>query len=85
MIKKYSLTVSDKGEIKMNDFELKFYEAGIKDANETRRIVLPFQSKRYEQLSRELNVQIGDKRGNSTKAYNKGVAYEINRQTRLEI
>ena len=68
----------------MNEFELKFYEIGIKDANEQRRIVLPFQSKKYEQLSRQLRVQIGDKRGNASKSYNNGVAYEINRQTRLE-
>jgi hypothetical protein len=70
--------------IKMNEFELKFYEIGIKDANENRSIVLPYQSKRYEKLSRKLGVKIGDKRGKSTKAYNAGVAFEINRQTKLE-
>ena len=68
----------------MNEFELRFYEAGIKDANETRRIVFPFQSVRYEKLSREEQVKISDKRGNAAKAYNAGVAHEINRQTRLE-
>ena len=69
----------------MNAFELKFYEIGIKDANESRRITLACRSKRYEQLTRELSVQIGDKRGKSTKAYNEGVAFEINRQMRLEM
>lgn len=52
----------------MNEFELKFYEAGIKDVNELRRITLACRSTRYETLSRELHVVIGDKRGNSTKA-----------------
>lgn len=68
----------------MNEFELKFYEIGIKDANENRSIILPYQSKRYAELSRKLSVKIGDKRGNSVKAYNNGVALEINRQTKLE-
>lgn len=68
----------------MNEFELKFYETGIKDANELRHIIVPYQSKRYEKLSRELSVKIGDTRGNAAKAYNAGVAYEINRQTMLE-
>ncbi len=69
----------------MNAFKLNFYEIGIKDANESRHIVLPYQSKRYKELSRELKVKIGDKRGNATKAYNNGVAFEINRQTILEM
>lgn len=68
----------------MNAFELKFYEAGIKDANEARHITLACRSKRYETLSRTLHVVIGDKRGNAVKAYNDGVAYEINRQIKLE-
>ena len=68
----------------MNEFELNFYEAGIKDANEARAITLACRSKRYENLSRTLHVKIGDERGNATKAYNDGVAYEINRQTMLE-
>lgn len=69
----------------MNAFELKFYEIGIKDANENRHIVLAYQSERYKQLSKEQSVQIGDKRGNVVKAYNDGVAFEINRQTMLEM
>lgn len=68
----------------MNKFELKFYEAGIKDANEARSITLACHSKRYCDLLKKEAVKIGDKRGNATKAYNSGVAYEINRQTRLE-
>lgn len=66
----------------MNEFEIKFYHAGIQDAREAGHIVLPARSKRYEQLSRDLNVQIGDPRGNSTIAYNAGVSKEINRQFR---
>ena len=68
----------------MNAYELQFYEAGIKDANESRHITLACRSKRYEALAKELSVKIGDKRGNATKSYNAGVAHEINRQTMLE-
>ena len=32
----------------MNGIEIEFYEAGIKDANEQRKIVVPCRSKRYE-------------------------------------
>ena len=68
----------------MTEYELKFYEAGIKDANEARHIVFAAHSERYAQLCRQLHSQIGDPRGNATVAYNNGVAHEINRQTKLE-
>ena len=68
----------------MTENELKFYEAGIKDANETRRIVLAFQSKRVEELFKALKLGISTESANCLDAYNSGVAHEINRQTRLE-
>ena len=70
--------------MKMNEMELDFYEAGIKDANERRCIVVACRSERYEALSRKHNLQIGKQSIRCLDAYNKGVAYEINRQTRLE-
>jgi hypothetical protein len=69
----------------MNSYELDFYEAGIKDANEQKCIVVPCKSERYLCLIKRLNTQIGDKRGNGSKAYCQGVAFEINRQMRLGI
>lgn len=68
----------------MNAYELQFYEIGIKDANEARHITLACHSKRYEAMAKSLSVKIGDNRGNAVKAYNAGVAHEINRQTALE-
>lgn len=68
----------------MTRIEIDFYEAGIKDANETRRIMFPYQSERYADLSREHKLQIGKLSLKCLDAYNKGVACEINRQTRLE-
>lgn len=68
----------------MTRMEIDFYEAGIKDANETRRIVVACRSKRYEELACKHNLQIGKLSVKCLDAYNKGVAYEINRQTRLE-
>lgn len=68
----------------MTRMELDFYEAGIKDANENRRIIFAYQSKRYAVLSRKYSLQIDKKSIKCLDAYNKGVAYEINRQTRLE-
>ena len=68
----------------MTSYELKFYEAGIKDANEARCITIACRSKRYAELSRSLHSKICDERGNATKAYANGVAFEINRQTALE-
>ena len=70
--------------MKMNAMELDFYEAGIKDANETRRIVVACRSARYENLSRKHNLTVGKQSIRCLDAYNNGVAYEINRQTRLE-
>lgn len=69
----------------MNAMELDFYEAGIKDANEARRIVFAGYSKRYESLSRKHSLTIGKQSLRCLDAYSKGVAYEINRQTRLEM
>ena len=69
----------------MNGMELDFYEAGIKDANESRHIVLACRSKRYEALSKKHNLCIGKQSARCVDAYNKGVAYEINRQTKLEM
>lgn len=70
--------------MKMNAMELDFYEAGIKDANESRHIVFACRSTRYEALCRKHNLGIGKQSVRCVDAYNKGVAYEINRQTRLE-
>jgi hypothetical protein len=67
----------------MNEFERKFYEAGIADARGTQYITLACWSNRFAKLCRELNVQIGDKRGDSVKAYNCGVAYEISLQAMM--
>lgn len=69
----------------MNEMELDFYEAGIKDANESRRIVVACRSARYEALSKKHNLQIGKQSVRCVDAYNKGVAYEINHQTKLGI
>ena len=69
----------------MNAYELIFYEAGIKDANEQERIVAPCRSKRYMELIGKLRTKIGDERGNGLKAYCAGVAFEFNRQMRLEL
>lgn len=68
----------------MSNFELDFYEAGIKDANEARSITVAAHSARYAALSRKHNIQIGNASIQAVTAYNKGVAYEINRQTALE-
>jgi len=69
----------------MNAYELEFYEAGIRDANEQKAIVAPCRSKRYMGLSKKLKTKIGDERGNGLKAYCAGVAFEFNRQMRLEL
>lgn len=68
----------------MNAFELRYYEAGIKDAHEKKSIVLACRSKRFEDLCREDHTKIGDKRGDSVHAYNNGVSFEITRQTLLD-
>lgn len=64
--------------------ELKFYEAGIKDANETRSIVFAYQSKRATELFKALKLGISTECVKCLDAYNSGVEHEINRQTRLE-
>ncbi|CRF29136.1 Uncharacterised protein [Mycobacterium tuberculosis] len=63
----------------MNSYELEFYEAGIKDANEQKCIVVSCRSKRYISLIKKFGTQIGDKRGNGMKAYCEGIAFEFNR------
>jgi hypothetical protein len=68
----------------MTATELKFYEAGIKDANETRSIVFAYQSKRATDLFGELKLGISEECVKCLDAYNSGVAHEINRQTELE-
>lgn len=69
---------------KVNAMEVDFYEAGIKDANEARHIVVACRSERYENLVRKYNLTIGKQSIRCLDAYNNGVAYEINRQTMLE-
>ena len=69
----------------MNEMELSFYEAGIKDANESHRITVACRSARYAELSKKHHLQIGKQSVRCADAYNKGVAYEINRQTKLGI
>lgn len=64
----------------MNALELKAYEIGIKEANEQRRIVPACKSKRMNELMCEVKNGLLP----LIVAYDKGVAYEINRQTRLE-
>lgn len=71
--------------MKMNARELDYYEAGIKDANEARHVVFSARSKRYEMLAKRDRLPIGKESLNCQIAYDKGVAYEINRQTRLEM
>lgn len=64
----------------MTSIELRAYEIGIKEANEQRTIVPACKSKR-------MNVLMNEVRNNLLPliiAYDTGVAFEINRQTRLE-
>lgn len=68
----------------MTSMEIDFYEAGIKDANEARRIIVACKSKQYAELSKKHQLRIGKDSLKCLDAYNKGVAYEINRQARLE-
>ena len=68
----------------MKDFELEFYEAGIKDARENGRITVAAHSNRYMKLSKHYNFPIGDNSIKAVTAYNEGVAHEICRQTKLE-
>lgn len=68
----------------MTSTELKFYEAGIKDANEARHITVFARSERAMQLHKEHTTGVIGESIKYIDAYNSGVAYEINRQTRLE-
>jgi hypothetical protein len=68
----------------MNERELDYYEAGIKDANEARHIVFAARSKRYEALAMRDRLPVGKESSACLKAYDKGVAFEICRQTQLE-
>lgn len=68
----------------MTRMEINFYEAGIKDANEARRIIVACKSKRYAELSGKYQLRVGKESLKCLNAYNKGVAYEINRQAMLE-
>ena len=64
----------------MTSMEVKAYGIGIQEANKHRRIVPACKSAEMMKLLEE-------KRNNLLpiiKAYDAGVAYEINRQTRLE-
>ena len=69
---------------KMSSVEIEFYEAGIKDANEKRHIVIPCRSERFLELERKYNFGIGKQSIRCLDAYGAGVAHEINRQTFLE-
>ena len=60
--------------------ELKAYEIGIKEANEQRTIVPACRSARMNEYMKEVKNDLLP----LIVAYDKGVAYEINRQTRLE-
>lgn len=64
----------------MTTNELRAYEIGIKEANEQRRIVPACKSKAMNDLMNEIRNNLLP----LIKAYDEGVAYEINRQTRLE-
>ena len=64
----------------MTNLELRAYEIGIKEANEQRRIVPACKSKAMNDLMNEIRNNLLP----LIKAYDAGVAYEINRQTRLE-
>ena len=67
----------------MNELELKFYEAGINEAHEQGCIVPMARSSRASQLLKENNIGVVDGLKYIV-AYDKGVAFEIHRQTRLE-
>ncbi len=64
----------------MTTNELRAYEIGIKEANEQRKIVPACKSKSMNDLMNEIRNNLLP----LIKAYDAGVAYEINRQTRLE-
>lgn len=62
--------------------EIKFYEAGVKDANEARCITVACRSERVKKLLEELKLT--NELSSCLASYNSGVAFEICRQTRLE-
>lgn len=64
----------------MTTNELRAYEIGIKEANKQRTIVPACKSKAMNDLMNEIRNNLLP----LIKAYDAGVAYEINRQTRLE-
>lgn len=64
----------------MTSLELRAYEIGIREANEQRRIVPACKSKKMNDLMNEVRENLLP----LIIAYDKGVAYEINRQIRLE-
>lgn len=64
----------------MTTNELRAYEIGIKEANKQRRIVPACKSNAMNELMNEIRNGLLP----LIKAYDEGVAYEINRQTRLE-
>lgn len=65
---------------KMTTNELRAYEIGIQEANKQRTIVPACKSKAMNDLMNEIRNNLLP----LIKAYDAGVAYEINRQTRLE-
>ena len=66
-------------EIDMNAIEIKAYEIGIKEAHEQRKIVPACKSNAMYGLMEEVENGLLP----LIKAYDAGVAYEINRQTKL--
>lgn len=64
----------------MTTNELRAYEIGIKEANNQRKIVPACKSTAMNELMNEIRNNLLP----LIIAYDKGVAYEINRQTRLE-
>ena len=64
----------------MTNLELRAYEIGIKEANSQRRIVPACKSKKMCDLMNEIRDNLLP----LIVAYDAGVAYEINRQIRLE-
>ncbi|MBQ5317480.1 MAG: hypothetical protein J6K17_00100 [Oscillospiraceae bacterium] len=64
----------------MTTNELRAYEIGIKEANKQRTIVPACKSKAMNNLMNEICNNLLP----LIKAYDEGVAYEINRQIRLE-
>jgi hypothetical protein len=60
--------------------EVRAYEIGIKEAHEQKTIVPACKSKKMNDLMNEVKNGLLP----LIKAYDEGVAFEINRQTRLE-